>query len=292
MAFRCPARSVPLLLLLALPLSLDAQVRASERGSVSQTIDGTVITVDYSRPQVRGRSPLFGGVEHWGAVWTPGANFATTIEVNRPIKLDGHPVEPGKYSLWYVLQPNEWTVVLDPRWRKYHVPYPDSTGDQLRYTVRPGTGPFTEMLTFSFQDVHGEEGTLLFRWGTTELAMHIAVEPKHKLTLDASEAQPFVGSYLSRWAGAPETAPASRVTLVYENEMLMGKWVPAPWPEAATLLLVKLEDDAFMVGTWVNGELTDLMDEWVFEFKRKDGKVTSFEIWTDGDQLDATAMRE
>jgi hypothetical protein len=34
------------------------------------------------------------------------------------------------------------------------------------------------------------------------------------------------------------------------------------------------------------------MDEWVFEFKRKDGKVSAFEIWSDGDQLDATATRE
>ena len=45
-----------------LGVSADAQVRASERGSVSQTIDGTVITVDYGRVQARGRDSLFGKV--------------------------------------------------------------------------------------------------------------------------------------------------------------------------------------------------------------------------------------
>ena len=141
-----------LALLLLMPAGLSAQMRASERGSVSQTIDGTVITIDYSRPQVRGRDSLFGGVEHWGAVWTPGANWATTLEVNRPLTLDGHPLAPGKYSLWLVIQPEEWTMVIDPRHRMYHVPYPDSTADQIRYQVKPGTGPFNEMLTFTVRE--------------------------------------------------------------------------------------------------------------------------------------------
>ena len=38
-----------------------AQVKASEPASVSQTVDGTTITVVYSRPQARGRDSLFGG---------------------------------------------------------------------------------------------------------------------------------------------------------------------------------------------------------------------------------------
>jgi len=191
-----------------------------------------------------------------------------------------------------VLQPEEWTMVIDPRHRMYHLPYPDSTADQIRYPVKPGTGPFNEMLTFTFEEVHGDEGTLYMRWGTTQVAFHVEVEPKHTLTIDEGAVRPLLGSYLLRWEGAPETVPPSRVTLVHENGMLLGKWVPAPWPEAATLLLVRIDDDAFMVGTMVNGKLTDLMDEWVFEFQRTDGKVTAFEIWSDNDHLDGTATRE
>jgi len=33
---------------------------------------------------------------------------------------------------------------------------PDSTADQLRFKVRPGTGPFTETLTFTFENVRGD----------------------------------------------------------------------------------------------------------------------------------------
>jgi hypothetical protein len=281
-----------LTLLLLLPASLPAQIRASERGATSQTIDGTVITIDYARPQVRGRDSLFGKWVEWGAVWTPGANFATTLETNRPLTLDGHALAPGKYSLWLVVRPDEWTMVIDPRAHLYHVPYPDSTADQIRYPVHPTTGPFTEMLSFTFQDVHGDEGTLVLRWGTMELSFHLEVQPKHKLTIAEADAQPFLGGYSFRWAGAPDSVPPSHVTLAYENGMLMGHWDPAPWPEVATFVLARITDDWFMVGSWERGRLTDLMDEWVFEFSRADARVTKFEAWSDGDHLDGTAMRD
>lgn len=281
-----------LTLLLLVPGALAAQMRASERAAVSQTIDGTVITIDYSRPQVRGRDSLFGGLERWGAVWTPGANYATTFEINRPIKIDGHPVAPGKYSLWLVLQPEEWTMVIDPRHRLYHFPYPDSTKDQIRYPVTPVVGPFTEMLSFTFQDVRGDEGTLVLRWGTTQVTFHLEVEPKHKLTIAEADARPYLGTYAARMKGEPDSVAPSKVTLVYEHGMLIGRWAPAPFPDVVTFVLVKFQEDRFMVGSMQHGKLVDLMDEWVFEFAKKGGAVTGFEVWGDQDQPDVTAIRE
>lgn len=285
-------RGACLTLLLLVPSVLTAQMRASERGAVSQTIDGTTITIDYSRPQVRGRDSLFGGVEHWGAVWTPGANYATTLEINRPIKLDGHPVAPGKYSLWLVIQPEEWTMVIDPRHKMYHIPYPGSTADQIRYQVKPGTGPFNEMLTFTFENVHGDEGTLFLRWGTTQVAFHVEVEPKYKLSIGVEDAKPYLGSYAARMTGEPDHVAPSKVTLAYENGMLIGRWTPAPFPDVVTFVLVKIKEDWFMVGNMQDGKLVDLMDEWVFEFAKQDGVVPGFEVWGDQDQPDAIATRE
>jgi hypothetical protein len=277
---------------LLLPAAASAQVRASERGAVSQTIDGTVITLDYARPQVRGRSPIFGGFVKWKEVWTPGANYATTLEVSRKIYLDGHAVPPGKYSMWLVVGEDQWVMVLDSHARLYHTDPPDSTPDQIRWPVHPVEGPFTEMLTFSFPEVHPTGGTLLLRWGTTELAMKVNVEPKHRLTLPAAEAEPYLGTWRFRWAGVPDSVPPSRITVAQENGMLIGHWNPAPWPEAATIVLVKIADDWFMVGTMEKGELTDLMSEFVFEFSPSGGKPTSFEVRGDRDVVQASATRE
>jgi hypothetical protein len=148
------------------------------------------------------------------------------------------------------------------------------------------------MLTFTFQDVRGDEGTLLLRWGTVQVTFHLEVEPKHALAVAEGTARPLVGTYLFRWEGAPDSVPPSRVTLAHENGMLMGRWTPTPFPDVATFQLVRVTDDWFLVGSVIDGELVDVMDEWSFEFAHKDGQAVKFEVWSDNDHLDGTATRE
>jgi hypothetical protein len=147
-------------------------------------------------------------------------------------------------------------------------------------------------MTASFQDVRPDEGTLLLRWGTMQLPFTLDVEPKHTLTLSEADAKPFLGASAFRWTGAPDSVTPSKVSLAYENGMLMGHWAPVPFPDVANIVLVRITDDWFMVGNMQNGKLVDLMDEWVFEFARKDGRITKFKAWSDGDHLDGTATRE
>ena len=103
----------------ALPCSAFAQVLASERGTVTQTVDGTTITIEYSRPVARGRTP-FPDVVRWGHPWTPGANWATTIEVDKTIHLNGNEVPKGKYGIWMIPGAEEWTVTLSRDARRFH----------------------------------------------------------------------------------------------------------------------------------------------------------------------------
>ncbi len=91
------ALTVSLMALTVLAADAHAQIRASERGTVTQTVDGTTIKIDYSRPQARGRDDLYGGEIHWGEVWTPGANWATTIGVDHDVTINGHELPTGVY---------------------------------------------------------------------------------------------------------------------------------------------------------------------------------------------------
>ena len=89
---------------LALPSVARAQLRASAPASVSQTLDGMMITIAYSRPRARGRTleQVFGRNGEWGKPWTPGANMATTLAVSRDVTVNGHAVAKGTYSVWMV----------------------------------------------------------------------------------------------------------------------------------------------------------------------------------------------
>ena len=119
-----------------------AQVKASEHATISQTIDGTTITIEYSRPSLRGRTirgELFGDQIAWGHTWTPGANWATLFEANKDVVLDGVPVPAGRYSVWMKVDPDVWEVVLDPRDSLYHVARPEPSDDQIRFPATPTT---------------------------------------------------------------------------------------------------------------------------------------------------------
>lgn len=108
---------------IAIPQPAHAQVRASERGSVSQIVDGTVIEVSYGRPRLRGRT-AFGGIVHWGEMWTPGANWASTLRVTRDVRLNDQPVPAGSYSLWIVPTQDQWTLYLHQAPKLYHLQRP------------------------------------------------------------------------------------------------------------------------------------------------------------------------
>src|SRR5207253_2946033 len=112
------ARILAAALLTFIAVDAHAQIRASEMSTFSQMIDGTKISMSYSRPRGRGRDTLFGSKKgvRWDEVWTPGANYATTFEVNRPVRIDGHAVKAGTYSVWMVVRKSgDWTMVLDPK---------------------------------------------------------------------------------------------------------------------------------------------------------------------------------
>src|SRR5258705_9098979 len=161
-------RLLSLALSLVTATDLHAQIRASEIGTFTQMIDGTKISMSYSRPRGRGRDPLFGNVKavHWDKVWTPGANYATTIEVNRPVTLDGHAVKAGTYSVWMVVkQSGTWTMVLDPKVRIYHMQPPDSNATQIRFPVKTHDAPYLDVLTWSMPERRSNGGMLSTQLG-------------------------------------------------------------------------------------------------------------------------------
>jgi len=102
----------------------------SEHAVTAQTVTGTTITVEYYRPLARGRDSLFGKVVKWGAHWTPGANWATTIEVDRDIRLNSAPLPKGRYAVWAFVEPDRWTLGLRRTWHKFHVPAPRDSGER------------------------------------------------------------------------------------------------------------------------------------------------------------------
>ena len=124
-------------------------MRASEFATLSQTVDGTTITVEYSRPRTRGRSPVYGTpIVAWGEVWTPGANWATTLDVSNDVAINGHPVPKGKYSVWMEVEQGDWTVIFSRNATSWGPFFYKESEDALRITVKPQPAEHREQLQY------------------------------------------------------------------------------------------------------------------------------------------------
>jgi Protein of unknown function (DUF2911) len=147
--------------------------KPSQRGSVSQRINETTITLDYSRPVARGRE-LFGKLVPYGRIWCPGADDATTIEVTTDITVNGEALPKGKYSVW--AEPNEstWVVMFNRAHAVWHTRYPAGQ-DALRIEVAPRTGSHMETMAFYFPVVDGKKAELVFHWGPVVVPFAIEV---------------------------------------------------------------------------------------------------------------------
>ncbi len=155
------------------PLHAQQRIRRSQHGTVTQTIAGTEVKVIYNRPVARGRT-IYGGVLKFGEVWNPGADQATQIEFSTDVRLNGHPLKAGKYTIWMVPEEKtDWTVIISNAHDVYHIPYPEGQ-DAVRFTVKPRKAGHMETLAFYFPVVHSRRATLNYHWG--ELAVPIEIE--------------------------------------------------------------------------------------------------------------------
>jgi hypothetical protein len=261
-----------------------AQIRASERGSVSQTVDGTTIAVDYGRVQARGRDSLFGKVVRKDEVWTPGANQATTFHVTKDVTVAGKALPAGRYSVWMVSDPAApWTLYFHRNAGLFHTQHPKVTEMALAVPLEHTTGAeHVEVLTFDFPRVSRSTTELRLRWGRTIVPIEIGVTPTLARALTAEEAEQYVGSYgVVFYAPNGKASPERKVAIVNAKGMLRGimdvpgdrnmmQYVPTDTPHRFTPAFMK------------DGEVVDVESATHMDFTLENGRATGFVVWFQG----------
>ncbi len=145
----------------------------SQRGTVSQRVAFTDLSIEYGRPTAPGRT-LFGTLVPWDSIWHPGADLATQLTISRDITIEGQAVTKGTYTLWLIPRANgAWTFILNRKTKVQHTPYPGAASDALRLDAIPNQASHIETLTWFFPAVLRDEATLRFQWGTTGIDLRI-----------------------------------------------------------------------------------------------------------------------
>ncbi|WP_223649769.1 DUF2911 domain-containing protein [Hymenobacter psoromatis] len=145
----------------------DKSKRPSPPAEVKTTVGSTDLTIDYSRPSLKGRE-AFGAkspLAPTGEVWRTGANEATTFTVNKPVKVNGQALAAGSYALFTIPGPTEWTVIFNKTAKQWGAFKYQEKDDALRLKVKLKTvaAPVEE-----FTITADKSGKVAMMWGKTQ----------------------------------------------------------------------------------------------------------------------------
>ncbi|CAZ98112.1 MULTISPECIES: DUF2911 domain-containing protein [Zobellia] len=93
-------------------VTMQAQIATpapSPASKLQQTVGLTEVTVEYSRPSMRGRT-IFGGLLEYGKLWRTGANARTKVTFSDDVKVDGQELKAGSYALYTKPGKTSWEV--------------------------------------------------------------------------------------------------------------------------------------------------------------------------------------
>ena len=155
------------------PLAQDAlKPRPSPLEMVTMKYDDTYVKVTYGRPHKRGRN-IFGDLLPYGEVWRTGANEATEITITGTIKLGGHQIKPGTYTIFTIPEKDKWTVILNSelgQWGAYNY---NSKLDVVRLEVPVSdTTTVYEPFTIEFEQ-KAQSAELVMMWDQTKVTIPI-----------------------------------------------------------------------------------------------------------------------
>ena len=110
------------------------------------------IAISYHQPAVKGRK-IWGDLVPFGKIWRTGANNATTITLDKDVKMGGKTLAAGRYAIFSIPTATDWTIIFNKgadQWGAYD--YKESD-DVLRIKAKSAkSDAFNERLTFAVKE--------------------------------------------------------------------------------------------------------------------------------------------
>ena len=147
---------------------------------VYQQVGMTAIKIIYSRPSLWERE-LYGELLIEGKEWRTGANKATTIHFNDPVRINGQELKPGIYALYTIPNRNLWEVIFNADIFRNPCEGRKPKADVLRLEIPvfPLDCP-VETFTIFISDIckDNTSASIDLMWETTMIKMFVEVPKK------------------------------------------------------------------------------------------------------------------
>ena len=189
------------LFILFLGVSVSAQIQApqpSPSAKVEQVVGLTTVTLDYSRPAMRGRT-IFGDLVPYGEIWRTGANENTVISFSDDLEIQGKILKAGKYAIYTIPNKDSWDVIFYKSTNNWGNPQNwDDNMVALKAKAEVVEMPM-EMQSFTIliDELTNDGATLNFLWENTVAFFNFSVptEEKTMASIDKVMNGPGAGDY-------------------------------------------------------------------------------------------------
>lgn len=205
----------------------------NQRAEVSQWIGLVKITIAYHSPKVHGGAGADRTGHIWGELvkygffdeglgpsratpWRAGANETTTITFSHDVKVEGKDVKAGTYGLFLALENDgPWTWIFSTNstgWGAYQY---DPRQDVLRVLVSPESAPYTEFLTYGFDDRRPNSAVAFLQWENKRIPFKLEVPDVNDLYVAEmrKELQGWPGFKYQNWRIAAQFCASHKINL-------------------------------------------------------------------------------
>lgn len=244
-----------LLAVVGITSTISAQIKTpqpSPAAKMEQVVGLTDVTVEYSRPAIKGRT-IFGDLVPYGEVWRTGANANTKITFSDDVTIGGKELKKGTYAIYTIPNATSWDVIFYSDATNWGNPTKwDDSKVALKTTAEVHSLPNKiESFTMTFDDVNNDSAVLGILWENTYVGVKVEV-PTNKTTMKSIEtalAGPTKNDYFQAATYYHTTGKDLKQSLVWIKKAVEGD-DPAYWIlRRMSLIQADLDDKAGAIAT-------------------------------------------
>lgn len=237
------------IVMILVSFQIEAQVKTpapSPKCTVEQKVGLTDVTIEYSRPSMKGRT-VFGNLVPYGKLWRTGANQNSMISFSDDVVINGQTLKKGKYAIFVTPKVDMWEVIFytdtenwgtPENWNEKNVAL--STNVDTKILSIP-----VESFTIGINNLDNNYAHLEFSWEKTLVALKFEV-PTQKTamaSIDKVLAGPTAGDYFSSAQYLNQSNGDMNKALEYINKALdLNKDKPFWYTRQKSLIQAKLGD--------------------------------------------------
>ena len=183
--------------------SVDAQIETPQPSpftKIEQKVGLTDVTLEYSRPSMKGRK-IFGDLVPYGKIWRTGANKNTMVTFSDDVVVDGTTLKAGSYAIFVTPGESSWDVIFYSDIENWGTPREwDDSKVAAKTTVNTYEMPMAvETWTISIDDLKSNSAQIGFIWENTYVGVKVKVptDAKVSASIEKTMAGPGAGDYYS-----------------------------------------------------------------------------------------------